>query len=73
MAWAKFIKDFEFDFRPMRAVCQLYRASSVPQELPERVVAAAVAAGAAVRAQIPDAQKREIKSAARRKQRSTII
>jgi len=70
LAWAVFTQDFEFDFRPLKACCQIYRASSEPQELPERVVTAAIAAGAAVRAQLTDQQKREIKRARWRNQRS---
>lgn len=52
MAWVKFVFDFEFDFRPHKACCQVYRASDMPVNLPERVVAAAVAAGAGVRVEV---------------------
>lgn len=53
MAWARFIKDFEFDFRPQRAICQTVRASEKPQSWPERLITAAIEAGAAVRAESP--------------------
>jgi hypothetical protein len=75
MAWVKFISDFEFDFRPAKACCQIYRASEQPQNLPERVVAAAVAAGAGERIERPGddlppeetpAQQPEAKRAVRR-------
>jgi hypothetical protein len=69
MAWVEFVADFEFDFRPQKACCQIYLASSEPRELPERVVAAAVAAGAGVRVELPDDEKRAIKRAGRRKQK----
>jgi len=49
VAWVKFLRTFEFDFRPVKACCQIYQASETPQSLPERVVEAAVKSGAGVR------------------------
>jgi hypothetical protein len=63
MAWARFVNDFEFDFRPDKAVCQVIRASDRPQEWPDRVIAAAVTAGAAERVDIPTDERRAIKRA----------
>lgn len=63
MAWARFSKDFEFDFRPDKAVCQVIRASETPQEWPDRVIAAAVMAGAAERTDIATDERRAIKRA----------
>jgi len=62
MAWAIFKKQFNFDHRPLKAVSQLIRPSDVPQQFPERVIAAAVAAGKAERVESPTAdQKRALK------------
>lgn len=73
MAWAIFHRRFDFDFRPKRAVCITIRPSDVPQQLPERVVAAAVKAGAARRTESPTAEEaRQYKRSKRtRKPRST--
>lgn len=57
MAWVKFISQFEYDFRPLKACCQIYRASDTPVNLPERVVVAAVAAGAGVRVERADGEQ----------------
>jgi len=60
VAWAIFHGNFEFDFRPLAPVCQIIKASDVPQQWPERVIAAAVAAGCAERADVAAEQRREI-------------
>lgn len=66
MAWAIFHRTFNFDFRPAMAACKEFRPAAVPQEAPERVIAAAVKAGAADRVKSPTAnQKRALKRAER--------
>ena len=73
MPWAIFTEDYEHDFRPRRAVCQTIRAAEKPQEWPEPVIAAAVAAGKAECVSPPTETRREIKrrSGASKPQSST--
>lgn len=66
MPWAIFHRTFNFDFRPDAAVCKEIRPAIIPQEHPERVIAAAVKAGAAERVASPrPEQKRAYKRAKR--------
>lgn len=66
MAWAIFRKQFNFDHRPLKAVSQFIQPSDAPQSFPERIIAAAVEAGAAERVESPNAdEKRAIKRAKR--------
>lgn len=46
MAWVIFTCEFEFDFRPLKAVCQVYQPSPQPQEVTRAVRDAAISAGA---------------------------
>jgi hypothetical protein len=52
MPWAVFHRPFEYDHRPRKAVCQSIRASDQPQPWPEKIIAAAVAAGCAKRVEL---------------------
>ena len=58
MAWAVITKDFEYDFRPERPVRQAYKVAPDPVQLPERIVAFAVAKGCAERADSPSATRK---------------
>lgn len=72
MPWAIFHRAFNFDHRPLKAVSQFIRPSETPQEYPERVIAAAVKAGAAERVESPKPeQKRAYKRAKRAKAHTT--
>lgn len=62
MAWAIFRREFNFDYRPTRPISQFVRPLAIPQQFPERLIAAAVRAGAAVRVPSPrPEQAREYK------------
>lgn len=49
MAKAIFTQEFNFDMRPERGVCISVSPSETPQDYPEKVISAAVKAGAATR------------------------
>lgn len=67
MPWAIFTRDFDFDHRPHKALCQAIRASQTPQPWPERIIAAAVAAGCAERVEVTADEIQELRRAIRRK------
>jgi len=69
VVWVKFVREFEFDFRPIKACCQIYQASETPQNLPERVVEAAVKAGAGVRVDMSVEDRIALQRAKGRKQK----
>jgi len=71
MPWAIFRREFNFDHRPLKAVSQFIRPSDVPQEFPERVIAAAVKAGAAERAPSPRPEEKRAYKRAKRAQAQT--
>lgn len=58
MAWAIFKKHFNFDHRPLKAISQFIQPSDIPQEFPERVIAAAVEVGKAERVASPTPEKK---------------
>ncbi|NMG39885.1 hypothetical protein GRZ55_11585 [Chelativorans sp. ZYF759] len=58
MPWAIFHRQFNFDFRPARAVCITVKPKPVPQQFPGPIIDAAVKAGAAERAKSPTAQQK---------------
>jgi hypothetical protein len=63
MPWAIFTRQFNFDHRPQRAVCQTVRPKAEPQQFPTPLIEAAVKAGAAKRVRSPSsAQKRALTS-----------
>jgi len=63
MPWAIFRKEFEFDFRPRKPVCQIIKPSIRPQPWPEKIIAAAVAAGCAERVELSADQILELRRA----------
>lgn len=63
MPWAIFTRQFNFDHRPQRAVCQTVRPKPEPQQFATPLIKAAVDAGAAHRVRSPTAaQKRTLQS-----------
>lgn len=52
MPFAIFHREFNYDHRPRKAVCQHIKASQTPQSWPEKIIAAAVAAGCAERVEL---------------------
>lgn len=66
MAWAIFYRAFNFDFRPDAAVSRMIEPSSIPTCQPERLIAAAVAAGAAMRVETPNAEQKRAYERAKR-------
>lgn len=66
MPWAIFHRTVNFDFRPDAAVCQEIRPSETPQEFPQRVIDAAVKAGAAERVDSPKPEEKRAYKRAKR-------
>jgi hypothetical protein len=65
MPWAIFHRPFEYDHRPHKAVCQVIKVSETPQAWPEKIIAAAVAAGCAERVELSGDEIRELRRAER--------
>lgn len=59
MAWVIFEKLFDYDFRPLKAVCQTFKPSDQPQEVTRAVRDAAIKAGAAREPEAPQKKRRE--------------
>lgn len=67
MPWAIFRRSFDYEYRPIKPLCQHIKASDVPQSWPERIIAAAVEADCAERVDLDSQQVLEIRRAMTRR------
>lgn len=53
MPWIKFTKPFNYDYRPMKAVCQSYNPGDTPVLVKQEIADAALEGGFAKKASKP--------------------